>query len=59
MELKEAIRILLKEEHLEDWIYDVRERTHEDSGWKGDSWEHPRVVRFGEVCNTLKEYLNA
>ncbi len=68
MKLKEAVRILVEEEFLEDWIYDIRDRAREEERneqWgnffednpEASSWDHPRVERFSEVCETLKEYL--
>lgn len=58
MDLKEAICILIKKEHIEDFIYDVRNRAVEtDLAYKGNSWEHPRVKQYSEAINVLKKYL--
>jgi len=58
MTLKEAIRILIEEEHMEDWIYHVKSAAAEDgSRWKGSLWDHPRVQRYSEVCKVLKDHL--
>jgi hypothetical protein len=55
MTVEEALRILLYEEYLEDWIYDIRDRARENDGmFEGNSWEHPRVKRFEEICKVLK-----
>lgn len=57
MTIEEAIRHLLYKEHLEDWIYDVRDRASEDRQ-EGEEdinrWELPRVKKFAEVCKYLK-----
>jgi len=65
--LDEALTVLI-EEHLEDFIYDIRSRcvenpTESDKAWwalfpKGNSWEHPRVKRWSEACMTIKEHVD-
>lgn len=57
MELKEAIRILVKDENLGDFIYNVRERANESGRFKGNSWDHPRVKRFSDAVTRLEEEL--
>jgi hypothetical protein len=57
MDLKEAIRVMVKEEHLGDWVYDVRSRAMESGdGYKGNLWHHPRVNRFCEALKVLEDY---
>jgi len=50
MTLDEAVKALVEEFSIEDYIYDVRDRV-------GGSWDHPRVVRFSDVVMTLKEHI--
>ena len=58
MKVKEALHVILKEEHLGDWIYDVRDRAREsDLAYKDNSWKHPRVTRFSEAVAVLEKYL--
>jgi hypothetical protein len=60
MDIKEAIKILLEEEFIEDWIYDVRDlASSSGDGFKGNMWDHPRVIRFGEICSVLKKFSEA
>lgn len=43
-----------------DFIYDVRSRASEDEKWgrwDGDSWEHPMVVRWGQLCVRVAELI--
>lgn len=56
MTLQEAIVYLLDEFHLEDKVYDVRDRamTSGDS-FEGSSWDHPAVLKFGEAIKALQE----
>lgn len=56
-ETKEALRELLDDYHLEDFIYDVREGLDLPADFEGSTWEHPKVVRFGEIVTTLRESL--
>ncbi len=53
-EVVHAIRVLLNVYHLEDMIYDVRENLELPSDFEGSTWEHPKVVRFGELVQVLK-----
>ena len=59
MTLREAIKALVEEYNLDDRIYDVRERILGFDDWceanpETSTWEHPKVIRFGEVCMVLK-----
>jgi len=56
MTLKEAIKILIEDEFLGDFVYDIRERCLDDE-FKGNSWDHPRVLRFNDAVNRLREEL--
>lgn len=56
-ELLDALRVVVDDESLGDFIYSVRERTHEDEDWTGSSWDHPRTVAFGEAVDVLTRYL--
>lgn len=57
MTLREAIRVLVEEEHIGDFVYNVRERTYEDTSYKGNSWDHPRVKRFSDAVTALEIWL--
>lgn len=57
MTLREALRILVEDEHLGDWIYDIKERTYEDATYKGRSWDHPRVKRFSDAVAAIEYYV--
>jgi hypothetical protein len=58
--LNEALRILVEEEHLGDWVYDIRERAlSNDPDFEGSSWDHPRVKRFGEVFRVIEAHVKA
>lgn len=57
MDLKEALKVILEEEHIGDFIYNVRERAVQDPSYKGDSWHHPRVKRYGDAVARLTEEL--
>jgi len=49
-EVLEALKVLFVDETIEDYVYDVKER--ELQGWEG-----PRVVAFGDACETLKRVM--
>lgn len=53
---RQALKVVLEDEHLEDKVYDVRERAAGDVGWKGDSWDHPRVKAFSDAVVTLQRH---
>lgn len=57
--LRAALLELLDEYHLGDMIYDVRSRFVEDGSHKGSAWEHPKVVRFGEIVVLLRKEVEA
>lgn len=60
MNLPDAIRVLVTDECLGDWVYDVRERAlSDDESYEGSSWDHPRVQRFSEACKALEDWLAA
>lgn len=56
MTLKDAIRIVIVDESIEDLIYQIRDRI-EDPAWLGNTWDHPRVIRYSEAVMRLKEEL--
>jgi hypothetical protein len=58
MDLRQAIHVLVKEEFLGDWVYNIRERTFSDTDYNGSSWDHPRVKRFSEAVKVLEDYLD-
>lgn len=56
MTVHEAIKALIEEFSIEDMVYHVRERAAESGdNYVGNSWMHPKVVRFSEVVTTLKK----
>lgn len=58
MTLKEAITVLVKDEHLGDFVYNVRDNANgSGDGYKGNSWDHPRVKKFSEAVTALENYL--
>ena len=58
MDLREAIHVLVVEESVGDFIYEVRERAiSNDPTFHGSSWFHPRVTRWNAAVMTLKAYL--
>lgn len=57
-ELKQALHELLTVYHIGDYVYDVRERACETGEkFEGNSWDHPKVVRFAEIIGILKSYV--
>lgn len=56
MTLREALDLILNKEHLEDYVYHVRDAAAEDPRPSGctNSWDHPRVKAFTDACERLK-----
>lgn len=54
MTLQDAITALLEEYRLEEFTEFWRDDAKGDPLWPGMSWEHPRVQRFKEICETLR-----
>lgn len=52
--VEQGIRELLDDYHLEDFIYNVRDNLDLIEEFEGSTWDHPRVVRFGEIVTTLR-----
>lgn len=60
MTLAEALRVVIRDESLPDFVYRVRERvSEEDAEYTGSSWAHPRVRRFADACERLERELVA
>jgi len=57
MTLDEAIKILVEEFSIGDYVYDVRERAGGTEGHTGSSWEHPKVLRFSEAVTVLEQHV--
>lgn len=58
MDLKEAIKVLVNEEHLGDFIYNIRDRVNSSGErFEGSSWDHPRVKRFSDAVKALEDYI--
>jgi len=51
-DLMRAIRDLIEKHHIEDYVYDIRDREME--GWDG-----PRVTSFAEDTRILKAAIKA
>ncbi len=58
MTVQEALKVLLREESIEDFIYNVRERAAGDPAFKGNTWDHPRITRYNDACQALKAELD-
>lgn len=43
----------LDAEGIEDGVYDVRGRAAADASFTGNTWEHPRVVAYGEAAQLI------
>jgi len=58
MSLKGAIKSLLEEFHIEDYIYNVRARAAESGDkFEGSSWDHPKVKKFSDILTTLRGFV--
>lgn len=44
---------ILHRESIEDDVYRVRDRVAEDAAFTGNTWEHPRVVAFGQAAQVI------
>lgn len=57
--LKEALKVVLKDESIEDFVYNVRDRASESRSEEDkytDRWELPRVKNFSEAVTVLEKY---
>lgn len=59
MTTREALAALFNEFHIEEFIECVRDEAKYDETFRGLSSEHPRVQRFREVCQVLREQVTA
>lgn len=50
--IEKAARVL-DAEGVSDEVYTVRDRAAGDKDWKGNNWEHPRVVAYGEAAQVI------
>lgn len=50
--IRKAARVL-HAESVGDAVYDVRDRAAGDREFTGNTWEHPRVVAYGEACAVI------
>lgn len=55
MELDEALKVLLIDESIGDFIYTIRDRVASDPAFPGETWEHPRVKAFSDAVEKLRE----
>jgi len=54
--LAEQIIEVLHDEHVGDFVYEIREHAREgDSTFTGNSWEHPRVIRWGQMATNVEK----
>lgn len=61
MDLSEAIRFLIEDISIEDFIYHVRDRASEErlpSEREMSSWDLPDVKNYALACRVLKESIN-
>lgn len=54
----QALRIVVIDESLGDFVYAVREKTLSDVSYAGSSWDHPRVKAFSDAVQILTEYVH-
>ncbi|HVQ14732.1 MAG TPA: hypothetical protein VMS40_14120 [Vicinamibacterales bacterium] len=59
MTLHDAITLLLDDYQLADHVEMVRDDAKYDTAFQGLSAEHPRVLRFQEVVETLRAAVTA
>lgn len=61
MKLDDALRYLVDEFHLSDYVFDVRERAvgADDHNPSIDSWEQPAVLRFIDASAAIHDYVDA
>lgn len=52
--LKRAATVL-EAESIGDFVYEVRDRAAADASFTGNTWEHPRVVAYGEAAQVISE----
>ena len=55
--VKQALRELLENYDLAGMVYDVRENLELTADFEGSTWDHPKVVRFGDIVTILREAL--
>jgi len=44
---------VLEAEDVGGAVYTVRDRAAEDTSFTGNTWEHPRVVAYGEAAQVI------
>lgn len=47
--IEKAARVLAAE-GVDDAVYNVRDRAAADASFSGNTWEHPRVLAYGEAA---------
>ena len=55
MTVKEALTALLDEFYIEEFVECVRDEVKGDPEHDGLSKDHPKVLRFQEICQTLRQ----
>lgn len=54
-QLLQALQVLVCE-NISDFVYEIRSAAREaDAGYKGNSWEHPRVRAFDWAAATVEK----
>ena len=58
MTLEQAIHRLFNFHHIDDYIYDQRDKAREHDGYEGeDSWGSFRVKSFNACLDTLQRHI--
>ena len=52
--VEQGLRELLDDYDLGGMVYDVRENLVVTADFEGSTWDHPKVVRFGEIVATFR-----
>lgn len=43
----------LSEDGVGDFVYNIRDQHAEDPEWKGDRWEHPKVIAWSDASELM------
>jgi hypothetical protein len=58
-ELLDAVRIINKLNNIGDGVYEVKNRLDDNDlkNFKGGTWEHPKVIQYGEAVMVVNQHL--
>jgi hypothetical protein len=57
MDLQTALKTLLDDESVGDFIYSIRDRAGESGEpFEGSSWDHPRVRAYSDAIEALTKF---